>query len=181
MRSSMAKGRAKKYTGTERRRWPRFEPKDLPFLKSVAFSQGGEVQVINISQGGMLLETERRLQPKMKVQLRIDASSGAFDIEGQVLRSSITSIQGAPRYQSAIAFKYPIHMLLDNVKADPAEQTQKASSDSMPPPASTQNGDKQSPPGLKRAETKAKPATRTAVANDPTGLSFSETFDLNEW
>jgi hypothetical protein len=103
----------KKTPDEERRRWPRLKPSAIPFLKGVALSQGSEAQAIDISRGGMLLETEVRLRPQMKIHLKLVTSEGVIKIEGCVLRSSITSLTGTPKYQSAIAFEHPFHMLDD--------------------------------------------------------------------
>lgn len=176
----MGKRRDKKYSGAERRRWARIDPSELPFLKSVAFHKGSEVQVINISQGGMLLETEVRLQPKMKILLKIDASTGVFNIEGRVLRSAISSLEGTPRYRSAITFPHPVHMLLDVI-----EKQKKQSPKTSPEPeniiSSPLDTDQQSPQIPPDVETEEKPTTFTVMTQDSTDVSFNETFILNDW
>jgi hypothetical protein len=177
----MTNRRERKYSGAERRRWARLNPSDLPFLKSVAFNQGSEVQVVDISQGGMLLETEMRLQPKMKVILRLESNTDEHKIEGYVLRSSIASLQGAPRYRSAIIFRHPIDKLLDQVK----DQQKKHKPEALPGPVKTSIPPKHvdiEPPQISAAaEPKVKPATLTLIAKDTAGHSLSQTFTLNDW
>jgi hypothetical protein len=177
----MAKSREKKYSGSERRQWTRLSPSEVPFLKSVAFHQGSEVQVVDISQGGMLLETEVRLQPKMKVQLKIEASTGSFKIEGNVLRSWIASLQGTPRYRSAIAFQHPIHMLLDNIKAKNSEQPQETRSETAKSQSTPKDSVIQLPKIPAGVAAKEKQATLTLVAKGSNGFSLNETFILNDW
>ncbi len=109
----------KRVLDSERRRWPRLKPSAVPFLKSVTLSQGAEVQAIDISRGGMLIETEVRLRPQMKIFLRLVTVDGIIKLEGSVVRSSITSLTGAPKYQSAISFEHPFHML-DDISEEPA-------------------------------------------------------------
>jgi len=104
---------------SDRRRWPRLKPSAVPFLKAVTLSQRTEVQAIDISRGGMLLETEVRLRPQMKIFLKLVTSEGIIKMEGSVIRSSITSLAGVPKYQSAIAFEHPFHML-DDLSEEPA-------------------------------------------------------------
>lgn len=105
--------RRKRVQESERRRWPRLKPSSVPFLKSVTLSQGTEVQAVDISRGGMLIETEVRLRPQMKLFLRLVTSDGTIKLEGSVVRSYITSLKGVPKYQSAIAFDNPFHMIDD--------------------------------------------------------------------
>lgn len=108
----------KKDPEEEQRRWPRLKPSSVPFLKSVTFNQGTEVQVLNISRGGMLVETEVRLRPQIKVTLKMVTSDGLVKLQGVVLRSSIVSLEKGPRYQTAISFENPFHML-DDLSAEP--------------------------------------------------------------
>jgi hypothetical protein len=176
----MAKNR-EKYSGSERRQWTRLSPADVPFLKSVAFHQGSEVQVVDISQGGMLLETEVRLQPKMKIQLKIEANTGSFKIEGNVLRSWIASIQGTPRYRSAIAFQHPVHMLLDNLKAKASEQSQETPPETAKTQAKPKDSVFQLPKVPAGVAAKEKQATLTLMAKGSDGISLNETFILNDW
>jgi hypothetical protein len=100
----------KNRSGRERRKYPRLNPTSVPFLKSVALGQGNEVDAIDISEGGILVETEVRLRPLMKIHLKLVTRQETIRIEGTVLRSSISSIKGSPRYKSAIAFDAPLRM-----------------------------------------------------------------------
>jgi hypothetical protein len=115
----MAARTKKRIRDSERRRWPRLKPSSVPFLKSVTLSQGAEVQAIDISRGGMLIETEVRLRPGMKIFLKLVTSDGAVKLEASVVRSSLTSLTGIPKYQSAVAFEHPFHML-DDISEEPA-------------------------------------------------------------
>jgi hypothetical protein len=178
---TMAKHREKDYSGSNRRQWARLSPADIPFLKSVAFHQGSEVQVVDISAGGMLLETEVRMQPNMRVQLKIETSTGSFKIEGNVLRSWIASLQGAPRYRSAIAFQHPIHMLLDNIKAKDTEQAKVALQETEKIESLPTEGVPSLPSIPDGLEANGKQATLTLIAEGSNGFSLNETFILNEW
>jgi len=97
----------------DRRRWPRLNASSVPFLKGVILGQGTEVQPINISRGGMLIETEVRLPPQMKVHLKMVTSDGIVKMDGSVQRSCVASLQGVLKYRSAISFEHPFHMLDD--------------------------------------------------------------------
>jgi hypothetical protein len=124
----------KKVNEIERRHWPRLQASSVPFLKSVTLSQGTEVAVMDISRGGMLLESEVRLQPQMKILLRLVTSDGDIKLEGSVVRSFIASLAGAPKYRSAIAFEHPFHMLDDISEETAASPFESAIETGMPQP-----------------------------------------------
>lgn len=126
----------------ERRRWPRLKLSSVPFLKSVTLSQGTEVKGIDISRGGMRIETDVRLRPLMKIHLRMVTSDGVITVDGSVVRSEIVSLDGVPRYQSAIAFDHPLHML-DDLAEEPAASLSSSEPGHSAPHAV---GEKQLPP-----------------------------------
>jgi hypothetical protein len=166
---------------SNRRQWPRLRPESVPFLKSVDFSQGTEVRVVNISRGGVLLETEVRLRPQMKIFLKLVTTEGVVKMEGIILRSSISSLQGSPRYQTAIAFVHPFHMLddLSAALAESAEQTEELSSETTEPVIIDPSGD-QPPIQLGSGSTiNEESPILTVVAQD--GISLQDMFKLNDW
>jgi hypothetical protein len=163
---------------SDHRRYPRLKPSAVPSLKSVSFNQGGEVQVIDISRGGMLLETEVRLRPQMKIHLKLLTIDGLIKLDGSVLRSSITSLKGAPRYQSAIAFDHPFHML-DDLSQDTA-----AASEAQPESAAAlvpeQGSDLPLPnPVLDQYDDNS--AVMTFVAVDMPSSVLIDMFKQNDW
>jgi len=107
------KKKTKRYAGPNTRQWPRYDPAQIPSVKSIHTSSGTEMTVINISRGGALLETEGRLPPGTKILLRVVTIEGVIQIAGNVLRSSISSVNGTPKYRSAVAFANPLHILDD--------------------------------------------------------------------
>ena len=160
-----------------RRQYLRLKPTAVPFLKSVAFNQGCEAQVVNISRGGILLETDVRLRPQMKILLKLITTEGVIKMEGHIIRSSISSLNGVPRYQSAIAFEHPFHML-DDLSAELEEQSQEpmasttpsvidAASDPLPTEFITGN----------RSDEDSVVLTVIAQAD----MSAQDFFDLNDW
>jgi hypothetical protein len=161
-----------------RRQYLRLKPSAVPFLKSVAFNQGFEAQVINISRGGILLETDVRLRPQMKILLKLVTTDGVIKMEGQIIRSSISSLKGVPRYQSAIAFEHPFNML-DDLSAELEEQKQ----ESLPEPTTPSVIDAASD----RLPTELTPgslldrdsAVLTVIAQD--GMSAQDMFNKNDW
>ncbi len=172
----------KKKTSTpesDERRWPRLKPEAVPFLKSVSFSQGSEVQVIDISRGGMLIETEVRLRPQMKIHLKLLTSDGLIKLDGSVLRSSIISLKGAPRYQSAIAFDHPFHML-DDLSEEPAVAESVAQPESAASPSPEQGGD-QLPTAPVLGKFDEDSAVMTFVAMDIPSTALIDMFKRNDW
>jgi hypothetical protein len=169
----------KLYSDKNRRRWPRLAPSAVPHLKSVSFSQGPEAQVVNISRGGILLETEIRLRPFMKILLRIVTSRGVFKMEGSVVRSYICSLKDAPRYHSAVAFDHPFN-LLEDVSEKPEKQS--GTSQFKPNTAETVhgNGDHSvKPPDFDNPRSEDNHAILTVKAKE--GSSIQEMMGLNNW
>jgi hypothetical protein len=123
----------------------------------------------------MLLETEVRLTPQMKIHLKLVTSDGVINLEGSVLRSSISSLTGAPRYQSAIAFERPFH-LLDNLSAEAAAgrpESQATSSKSPEGDPSASESDRKVSGGSS--------AVLTFVTPDTPGSYLLEMLELNDW
>lgn len=162
-----------------RRLYPRLAPSAVPALKSVSFSQGDEVNVVDISRGGILLETEVRLRPQMKILLKLVTSEGILKVDGHILRSSICSLKKIPLYKSAIAFDKPLEFI-DKFDRMSAEQKGEGS---------------EAPETLKMEEIhRNQPSTQTDTGNDPfdddtailtvtaqDGVSLQEMCDLNDW
>jgi hypothetical protein len=159
--------------------YPRLKPSSVPFLKGVSFNQGTDVTVIDISREGILIETEVRLRPQMKIHLKLTTTDGVIKLDGSVLRSSVTSLTGAPKYQSAIAFDHPFHMLDDLSEPQeaaasevPAETSEvpvlpEESHQPLPPPVSGSSDNRSS--GL------------TFASQDVPGTSLLDLFKQNDW
>jgi hypothetical protein len=127
----------------------------------------------------MLIETEVRLRPQMKILLKLVTSDGVIKLEGSVLRSSIASLKGTPRYQSAIAFEHPFHML-DDLSEDPTIAISGNQPASNQPPAAQQgSGEPTSQPLIGSYDENS--AVVTFVAPDKPGMSLLEVFKLNDW
>ena len=166
------------FSDANRRQYPRLKPSAVPFLKSVAFNQGFEAQVVNISRGGILLETEEALRPQMKILLKLVTSDGLIKMEGHVLRSSISSLNGVPRYQSAIAFEHPFHML-DDLSAEIEERKRESQSESTAP-CVIDNGDTlPSMETISGGTLDVDSAVLTVIAQE--GVSMQDMLKLNDW
>ena len=101
---SSGSGRRDK-SGSERRRTFRFPPNAVPGLKTVHLGSGPEVELVNISRGGALLESTSRLTPSSNISLRLVAGESSFVIRGRVIRSQVAGFLGSMlKYRSAIQF-----------------------------------------------------------------------------
>lgn len=167
----MSTGRNKKTDESSQRRYPRMKPHEVPGLKSVELSQGTEVDIVNISRGGLLLETEARLRPDMTIMLKVVTTEGILRLDGTILRSSIYSLEGAPRYRTAIAFKQPLELVDESV----------ISTGEIPggEDCPLQHLDAELG-GLVCNEEKA-PAILTVVAQDNNGICLEKKFSMNDW
>ena len=176
----MTYDRRKRDEGADRRNYPRLKPADLPFLKKVEFSKGSKIEIINISRGGLLLETESRLGPDLKIQVKIVTTEGVFTMEGTTLRSSVFSLKGAPRYRTAIIFKKPFE-LMDKVKDISKQALQEKGSEVVVIGTSDEMNGQQSQPGNPGNEAEKIPTVLTVVARDENGVCLNETFTVNDW
>lgn len=124
------------------------------------------------------METEVRLRPQMKILLKLVTTDGVIKMEGQIIRSSISSLNGVPRYQSAIAFDHPFHML-DDLSAEQEEQKQESQSEltslSVIDAASEQASTELIPDGPSDRDS----VVLTVIAQE--GMSAQDVFDLNDW
>jgi len=154
----------KKAKGSNRRKAPRLKPGEVIGLKSVELNQGADIEIVNISRGGMLLETEARLRPDFKIVLKVLTNKGPLRIDGVVLRSAICSLMGGPRYRSAIEFKQPLELLDEAVALKP--EITHSDEDSLQLNIPEENG------------TKA-PAILTVMASDENGVCLKEKFSLD--
>jgi hypothetical protein len=157
--------RQRKQAGPNRRRWPRLKPDTIPGLKSIELSQGAKIEIVDISKGGLLLETEARLRPDFKIVLKVKTAEGLLRIDGTILRSAIYSLKGVPKYRTAIAFNQPLELVDAAV---------------VPVMESRESSDGFEEIGLEE-EVETAPAILTVIASDSNGTCLEESFSLNDW
>jgi hypothetical protein len=174
------KSKTRIFSGSDRRQAPRLNPSAVPFLKSVTFNQGSEVQVIDISRGGMLLETNERLRPHMKILLKIVTSSSIFKTAGCVLRSYIVALKGNPRYQSAIAFEDPFQMM-DKLKPSQEGKSPDIKKESAAPEPSREIANPQLDKKAIQEIDDQLAALLTVTTNDESGAELRKNLALNDW
>lgn len=136
--------------------------------------------MVNISRGGVLLETQVRLRPQMKIVLKLVTTEGVVKLEGTILRSSISSLQGPPRYQTAIAFVHPF-LMLDDLSAALAESEESAAEppEAIAPPIIDVDGDPAFLGLGSGCTINEESPVLTVVAQE--GVSLQDLFKLNDW
>ena len=116
----------------ERRASPRLSPDAFPSLNGAYLRGGASVELIDISTGGALVESEERLTPNTKISLKIATTEGTFLLQGRIVRSTISQLKGGPRYRSGIAFdnRFPLQAVDSNPAI--AEDIEAAAEQSFP-------------------------------------------------
>lgn len=125
-----------KSQGAERRKSERFPASAIPDLKSVQLSgTESEVELVNVSRGGALLEGMTRLTPRSPISIRIIAGGHNFLLRGRVLRSEVCGYSGAKlKYQTALRFDEEFALLPVN-SSEPVRLAADIVDLQPPPPA----------------------------------------------
>jgi hypothetical protein len=137
------------------------------------------MKVINIARGGALLETDVRLPPGTKIVLRVVTIEGVIQITSQVLRSSISSLKGTPKYQSAVAFENPLHILDD--LSEPAAGPQPSAHGSAPSGKSQSGSDMPAAAPAREGGLKASGPILEVSAFEARDAALHEMLKLNDW
>lgn len=88
----------------ERRKAPRFDLFfSMPTLKSIHRADGLEVDLINLSRRGALIDSPERISPGSGIFLRVITEETTYTFKGRVTRCSISPMN-ARTFQSGIEF-----------------------------------------------------------------------------
>jgi hypothetical protein len=102
-----------------RRAHSRLTVSELPWLSKVRLKYGPSVTVLDLSPGGVQIETEgHRLQPGSTVILEISGTGADITAPAEVVRCQMAGLSPLPVYRGGLAFKQPI--LLPGVPAGDA-------------------------------------------------------------
>ncbi|MBP1597528.1 MAG: PilZ domain protein [Acidobacteria bacterium] len=159
-----------------RRRAPRLAPSAIPELKSARLLAGPEIQLINLSRGGALLESDTRIIPGANICIRLVAADAVFLLRGRVLRSRASQLRGSALvYECAIAFDEEFPLLPRSEEEAPnvaeknpgpsLEEAAKAACDGWPAAAGNDPAD---------------PLTVTVPVPE-SGPDLRQIFGLNNW
>ncbi len=104
-------------TGRQRRK----TPEEIEGFQSVVLRPGGQVDVLNISNRGMFVQTETHTMPGSAVRVCIVTTGATYEVKAKIVRSEITTVDGSGlHYQLAIAFDEPLD-LIDDGDAAPVD------------------------------------------------------------
>ena len=96
----------------ERRRHPRVTPFDCQGGIRGRIRPGHDVLVIDLSEGGALVETSKRLTPGATAEIQVDAPDGRHTTRGVVVRSYVCALLAElVLFRAALALERPVPWL----------------------------------------------------------------------
>src|SRR5262245_32334583 len=93
---------------SNRRIHERRKATELEWLRGANVKYGAEARVLDISAGGLLLETQQALKPNSTVVLELTGADNLILVPSRVLRCRVASLRHILTYQGACAFKRPL-------------------------------------------------------------------------
>ena len=111
--SSSAAQKAANAEASDRRKAPRLEPHQVPWIREVKPATGDSARLLNISSSGVLLETTTKLKPGRRSALIIVGDLDERErAEVDVIRTELISIGSAGQlvYRTALAFTEEIDL-----------------------------------------------------------------------
>jgi len=109
----------------ERRRARRIVPADVPWLSAVRMPWGLDLDVINISSTGLLVESGSKLSPGVTYELQLQGPETALAVKALVLRSDVGRVDGrGVRYIAAASFDRALDLLANRDTETPADLQQ---------------------------------------------------------
>jgi hypothetical protein len=89
----------------ERRMLLRRTPADTESLSRVRLRLGSELTVLDVSDGGVFVESASRLSPGSRVDVHVTTSHGRTLVRATVARAHVSALRSdAVRYRAALAF-----------------------------------------------------------------------------
>jgi hypothetical protein len=95
---------------SDRRAHERLKASELPWLRVARLKYGSKLRVIDISQGGILFETDKKLNPDSEVVIELTGGENVILAPSRVLRCRVASLGEILSFQGACAFKRPLPM-----------------------------------------------------------------------
>ena len=97
-----------RYEDSERRGHLRLGPDDVRWLRSARLKYGPDVRVLDISAGGILVETDGQLRPDANIVFELSGPTSSILMPSKVLRCRVASFADVMRYQGACSFRRPL-------------------------------------------------------------------------
>jgi hypothetical protein len=110
----------------DRRIHERLRATDVEWLRGARIKYGAEVRVLDISVGGIRLETEMRLKPNAQVVLQLTGPGSPILMPSQIVRCRAASLGDIVEYEAACAFKRPLNV--SELTLEPRHQPQQPAS-----------------------------------------------------
>ncbi|HEX6464036.1 MAG TPA: hypothetical protein VFZ98_06280, partial [Vicinamibacterales bacterium] len=96
----------------DRRRAPRARHEQLPWLRLARLPWGSDMDVVDVSRSGALIETTARMTPGTFVDLEFLSKDMTTTVPSRVLRTSVAHVdRRGVRYRVAAAFARDFHLL----------------------------------------------------------------------
>ncbi len=99
---------------SDRRLHVRHTLSELDWLNRVRLRYGPPVSLIDLSTGGLQIETSNRLQPGSTVVVQISGPDGEVAIPSSVLRCQVSRVVPYTTYRSSLSFKRALQALPSN-------------------------------------------------------------------
>ena len=99
-----------RYDDSERRGHMRLAVDDVRWLRSARLKYGPDVRVLDISAGGILVETEGQLRPDANIVFELSGPMNSILVPSKVLRCRVASFAEVMRYRGACSFKRPLEI-----------------------------------------------------------------------
>ena len=93
---------------SNRRLHERLKANELHWLRGARIKYGAEVRIIDLSAGGVLLETESPLTRDANIVVELTGATSPILVPSRVLRCRMASLGEILKYQGACAFKRPL-------------------------------------------------------------------------
>jgi hypothetical protein len=93
---------------SNRRIHERLEPAQFQWLRTARLKYGPQVRILDISAGGMLIQTEEELKRNAKMVFELAGPESTLLMPSRVLRCDATSVGGVTLYRGACAFMRPL-------------------------------------------------------------------------
>jgi hypothetical protein len=95
----------------ERRRAARRQPRSSEALSRVRIRAGRELDVINLSSAGVLVEGEARLLPGRHVDVHVMSATGRTLVRSRVVRAYVSELSSdRVVYRGALAFEHSVQL-----------------------------------------------------------------------
>ena len=99
-------------TAEDRRRAARKGPGDVPWLAGIRTPFGLDLQLMNISSTGLLVESRNKMTAGISYDLQLCGQGTALQVRAKFIRSEVGKISGlGVRYYSAAQFEHEIDLL----------------------------------------------------------------------